>query len=163
MQQSRLKFKVNSFRNPFTINFELLTLNHFADKFSSIVQLLKQLISDSRFSCRNTMLASLNLPNLFLSFRRTPNAEPPPSEALERDEQKTDSRRVRCPLCRWQPSAYSLWYCSDAGHPEYFFGGCGALFNTFETGGRCPGCRHLWRWTMCLRCAGWSPHGEWYD
>jgi hypothetical protein len=124
---------------------------------------VKFLISNNLLFVENTMLASLDFSNLFLSFRRTKDSESPPVEAAKNEEQKTAARRVRCPLCRWQPSAYDLWYCSDAGHPEYFFGGCGALWNTFETRGRCPGCNHLWRWTMCLRCAAWSPHEEWYD
>ena len=111
----------------------------------------------------NKMLTVLNFSNLFLSFRRASESEPSFDEARKQDEQDIDSRRVRCPLCRWQPSALDLWHCSDAGHPEYYFGGCGAMWNTFETGGRCPGCRHLWRWTMCLSCAGWSPHEEWYS
>lgn len=80
--------------------------------------------------------------------------------ALEKE--KTDFERIRCPLCQWQPTAASRWYCSDCDFPEFFHGGCGAFWNTFETRGVCPGCRHQWRWTSCLRCAGWSPHEDWY-
>ena len=50
--------------------------------------------------------------------------------------------RVRCQLCGWQPSATSLWQCQSFGTPEPFFGGCGAMWNTFETRGLCPGCSH---------------------
>ena len=71
--------------------------------------------------------------------------------------------RVRCPLCGWQPSATSLWACQSFGTPEPFLGGCGAMWNTFETRGLCPGCSHQWQWTSCHRCYGWSPHDEWYE
>jgi hypothetical protein len=71
--------------------------------------------------------------------------------------------RIRCPLCEWQPTAQSQWACVGDGTPEPFFGGCGTIWNTFETRGRCPGCRHQWTWTSCLRCHGWSLHEDWYD
>jgi hypothetical protein len=70
--------------------------------------------------------------------------------------------RIRCPLCGWRPRASSRWYCDDCSHPEYFYGGCGHVWNTFDTRGRCPGCGHLWRWTSCLDCGGWSLHEDWY-
>jgi hypothetical protein len=78
------------------------------------------------------------------------------------DEEKTEFSRIRCPLCRWQPQRSDLWYCGDRGHPEYFFEGCGTMWNTFTTRGLCPGCRHQWRYTTCLRCKGWSLHEHWY-
>jgi hypothetical protein len=71
--------------------------------------------------------------------------------------------RIRCPLCGWQPTAVSQWACVSEGTPEPFFPGCGTIWNTFETGGRCPGCAHQWTWTSCLRCQGWSLHEDWYD
>jgi hypothetical protein len=71
--------------------------------------------------------------------------------------------RVRCPLCGWQPSATSLWACQSLGTPEPFFGGCGAMWNTFDTRGRCPGCSHQWQWTSCHLCHGWSLHDDWYE
>ena len=40
--------------------------------------------------------------------------------------------------------------------------GCGTNWQTFITGGVCPGCDHKWQYTACLQCAGWSPHEEWY-
>jgi hypothetical protein len=43
------------------------------------------------------------------------------------------------------------------------FDGCGARWNTFTTRGKCPGCRHQWQWTSCLRCLGWSLHEDWYE
>ncbi|HZS05572.1 MAG TPA: hypothetical protein VFD58_12100 [Blastocatellia bacterium] len=78
------------------------------------------------------------------------------------DDGEPDFSHIRCPLCRWQPDASSLWYCGDCPSPEYFFDGCGTMWNTFETRGLCPGCGHQWRWTGCLSCAGWSLHEDWY-
>src|SRR5688500_287017 len=70
--------------------------------------------------------------------------------------------RIRCPLCDWSPTASSLWACQSYGTPEPFFGGCGAMWNTFQTRGRCPVCEHQWRWTSCHRCLRWSLHEDWY-
>jgi hypothetical protein len=89
-----------------------------------------------------------------------------PEKSLDRaksEEKAQDFTGVRCPLCKWMPSASSRWYCADCEHPEYFFDGCGAIWNTFTTRGRCPGCGYQWHWTSCLRCAGWSRHEEWYE
>jgi hypothetical protein len=61
--------------------------------------------------------------------------------------------RIRCPRCAWQPRRHDLWIC----RPE-----CGFVWNTFETGGVCPGCGHQWRETKCLACKRWSPHLAWY-
>jgi hypothetical protein len=80
---------------------------------------------------------------------------------VELDEDDAFSR-IRCPLCTWQPSASSLWACESYGTPEPYFGGCGAIWNTFATRGRCPGCDHQWQWTSCHRCEGWSRHADWY-
>jgi hypothetical protein len=73
-----------------------------------------------------------------------------------------DIQRIRCPLCGWKPNSSSRWFCGDCDYPEYFYDGCGTAWNTFTTRGLCPGCAHQWRWTICLRCAGWSRHEEWY-
>ncbi len=70
--------------------------------------------------------------------------------------------RIRCPLCDWSPRRSDRWYCSDCRSPEIFYGGCGTLWNTFETHGLCPGCQHQWQWTSCLACGQWSPHEDWY-
>jgi hypothetical protein len=70
--------------------------------------------------------------------------------------------RIRCPMCRWQPDSGSSWMCADCPYPEYFFGGCGAAWNTFDTRGLCLGCGHQWRWTACLSCGRWSLHDDWY-
>ena len=71
--------------------------------------------------------------------------------------------RVRCPLCEWRPARSSIWCCFADGTPEPPFDGCGTEWNTFSTRGQCPGCRHQWRWTSCLRCHGWSLHDDWYE
>jgi hypothetical protein len=47
--------------------------------------------------------------------------------------------------------------------PEPPFKGCGTVWNTFLTKGRCPGCSHQWRWTSCLQCQQWSLHDDWYE
>ena len=84
------------------------------------------------------------------------------SNAIGPDADEAFSR-IRCPLCRWQPTASSMWGCESAATPEPFFESCGTVWNTFSTRGRCPGCGHQWRWTSCLRCAGWSLHEDWYE
>lgn len=58
---------------------------------------------------------------------------------------------IHCPKCRWEPRAEDRWQCA-----------CGHTWNTFDTFGRCPKCRYVWRDTMCLACARWSPHADWY-
>jgi hypothetical protein len=98
----------------------------------------------------------------FLFLRATP-AENDFVGLAVMDDEETDFNRIRCPLCRWQPDASSLWVCCDCDEPEYFYGGCETWWNTFDTGGRCPGCQHQWRWTSCLACEGWSPHADWYE
>ena len=71
--------------------------------------------------------------------------------------------RIRCPVCLWQPSPSSRWTCACHNTPEPPFNSCGAVWNTFETRGRCPGCGHQWIWTTCLSCAVASRHEEWYE
>ncbi len=67
-----------------------------------------------------------------------------------RDADRTP--RIRCPKCRWTPSAHDHWQCT-----------CLHIWNTFDTRGRCPACTRQWHDTMCLRCTQWSPHEEWYE
>jgi hypothetical protein len=83
-------------------------------------------------------------------------------KTLEKNAEKTDFEKIRCPHCNWSPDASSRWFCADCDAPEYFYGGCYTSWNTFETRGRCPTCAHQWIWTSCLRCAGWSRHEDWY-
>jgi hypothetical protein len=89
-----------------------------------------------------------------------------PQETINPDEIESDEEKryqgIRCPECKWKPNATSLWYCGDCVYPEGFFDGCGMEWNTFDTGGKCPGCGHQWRWTSCLSCFVWSRHDDWY-
>lgn len=78
-------------------------------------------------------------------------------------EEEDVFKRIRCPLCAWQPDAASRWCCEASDSPEPFFRGCLTIWNTFATHGLCPGCSHQWSWTSCLRCHGWSLHEDWYD
>lgn len=96
-------------------------------------------------------------------YRRSLTPEEASAGTLEESEEDDAYEgRVRCPLCGWRPDASSLWLCDDCDHPEYFYDGCGCEWNTFDTGGLCPGCGHRWRWTSCLYCEGWSLHEDWY-
>ena len=107
--------------------------------------------------------------------RRKPDWRPllpvVPPMALERGifklDQKLDLKqgrpRIRCPHCRWQPKRGHLWTCFEAGPPENFSPGCLTTWNTFDTRGKCPGCKYQWRHTMCLACTKWSLHDDWYE
>jgi hypothetical protein len=103
----------------------------------------------------------LNLsPFLFdlLLFRRSPGFE----DYFETEKLKDtpiEFKRIRCPLCSWQPKSSSRWICSDFGSHE----GCFTEWNTFDTRGRCPGCKYQWQYTVCLRCHRTSLHEAWYD
>jgi hypothetical protein len=85
----------------------------------------------------------------------------PPAIRRLLEDAAADFSRIRCPLCRWQPAPSDRWCCGGEEPPE-MFAGCGTVWNTFETHGRCPGCDHQWRSTSCLACHRWSPHEEWY-
>ncbi len=61
--------------------------------------------------------------------------------------------RINCPKCKWEPSSRSRWVCT---------GGCGYIWNTFDTHGKCPGCSKQWMHTMCPACGQWSLHNDWY-
>lgn len=61
--------------------------------------------------------------------------------------------QIFCPKCAWRPRAEDRWFCVP---------GCDTSFNTFWTGGVCPGCGHAWRITQCLACHEFSPHRAWY-
>ena len=92
-------------------------------------------------------------------LQNTPPPEQVEKKAGSRRAQAGDFERIRCPKCAWRPKASDRWLCWNCGDPEFFFGGCGTSWNTFATKGRCPGCSHQWRWTVCLRCHNWSLHG----
>ena len=60
---------------------------------------------------------------------------------------------IRCPACRWRPGPEARWTCLPR---------CGTVWNTFATGGLCPGCGVRWHRTQCLACSAVSPHRDWY-
>jgi hypothetical protein len=62
-----------------------------------------------------------------------------------------DDGHIKCPKCGWRPRARDRWACT-----------CRYLWNTFETGGVCPGCLKQWIMTACLSCHQWSAHSDWY-
>jgi hypothetical protein len=98
-----------------------------------------------------------------LLFKRDRRAGPDLVIQPVRDDDPAETIRIRCPQCNWQPSPSSRWSCVSTGHPEHFNAGCGTAWNTFDTRGRCPGCSHRWEWTICLACAQWSRHDDWYE
>ncbi len=107
------------------------------------------------------LLLMLNRP--LLAFKKDRSAPHKQLDLETRLKDKTSTfGGIRCPLCHWQPTASSRWYCASNNHPEGFSNGCGTVWNTFTTQGLCPGCGHLWRWTTCLRCYRWSLHKDWY-
>ncbi len=81
----------------------------------------------------------------------------------KQESELPDFSRIRCPLCEWQPKPLHRWFCAPCDYPEFFDDGCGTCWNTFNTGGHCPGCGHQWRWTACLNCEAWSLHADWYE
>ncbi len=60
---------------------------------------------------------------------------------------------IYCPACRWRPGPDARWSCLPR---------CGTVWNTFATGGLCPGCGVRWQRTQCLACSTVSPHRDWY-
>jgi hypothetical protein len=61
---------------------------------------------------------------------------------------------VACPACGVAPRVGQMWACQPDG--------CGALFDTFATRARCPGCDAQFPWTECLACGGRFAHVAWY-
>jgi len=60
---------------------------------------------------------------------------------------------IYCPECEWRPGPDDRWSCLP---------GCGTSWNTFWTGGLCPGCQYKWLKTQCLACGVVSLHKHWY-
>ena len=110
----------------------------------------------------NFLLTFVWLKAMFTAFRKTEKTRDI-LKTLDHDENESKIGRIRCPHCKWQPNKASRWFCADCDAPEYFYGGCQTSWNTFETGGICPGCAHRWIWTSCLRCGEWSRHEDWYE
>ena len=59
--------------------------------------------------------------------------------------------KILCPKCDWEPDGGSHWECT-----------CSHIWNTFDTGGRCPRCGKVWEDTQCPTCHKMSPHLDWY-
>jgi hypothetical protein len=100
---------------------------------------------------------------IFSLLQKNLNSDEIIEKLKQKEKEKNDFNRIRCPHCKWQPKASSLWFCSDCDFPEYFYKSCGTAWNTFNTHGKCPGCQHQWRWTSCLSCSQWSLHEDWYE
>ncbi len=56
-----------------------------------------------------------------------------------------------CPWCKAGPPIGNFWRC----------GSCGAVFDTFQTGGKCPQCGISAPITQCLDCGRRHPMNEW--
>jgi hypothetical protein len=110
------------------------------------------------FTRQNLSLLSFDSSFVFFLFRKSPGfGDYSATEKLK--DTPVNFSRIRCPLCDWQPRVSSRWCCSDSGAHD----GCGTVWNTFDTRGRCPGCGYRWQWTDCLRCYRSSPHEAWYQ
>lgn len=77
-----------------------------------------------------------------------------PTRTLPGTEEYTGLKgpRIRCPQCGWEPREKDEWGCT-----------CGHSWNTFDTGGVCPGCLKQWSRTQCPMCGTWSAHSDWYE
>jgi hypothetical protein len=99
-----------------------------------------------------TLLAQV----LSLAFVGTvKNGKVIPSHAESDESTKKKQRRIRCPLCGWQPDGKPYWGCEK----------CFATFDTFKTHAHCPNqkCGNSWSYTQCIACNRQSPHEEWYE
>src|SRR5207248_9997976 len=74
----------------------------------------------------------------------------PDTELEETSAHGPGGPRIRCPKCNWSPQAHDQWLCRKCGHS----------WNTFDTGGICPGCLYQWMETACLHCDQWSLHSD---
>ena len=103
-------------------------------------------------------------PTYRLQRAKGPTAFRPDGKLPDEDDHviSASGGRIRCPACQWQPDRKSRWFCVSMGPPENFTAGCGHGWNTFDTGGICPGCRHHWQHTTCLACSVTSIHMDWY-
>jgi len=107
-------------------------------------------------------MSSTSLDHAWL-FRSYGDESPDSTDAVLDYGIKVEVPGIRCPLCMWRPKKTDVWMCCDCDHPEYFYGGCGTAWNTFETEGVCPTCLHQWQWTACFGCFMWSKHRDWYE
>jgi hypothetical protein len=99
---------------------------------------------------------------LGLLKKPTTNDAPRIAEWVRSDDEAA-FERIRCPACEWRPGPGARWCCNGEQTPEPPFAWCSTVWNTFASGGCCPGCQHQWQWTSCLRCGEWSRHEDWYS
>jgi hypothetical protein len=83
-------------------------------------------------------------PETSMKQRRRPPMEGTPMRA-------PDGAIIRCPECRWVPIQEARWPCK-----------CRHVWNTFDTRGLCPACKHQWEVTQCPSCGAVSAHAAWY-
>ena len=109
-------------------------------------------ILPGRYSVHITVNGELKLDTSF-SIRgihsKTPMVADP--ELPKGESHDRSSPRIQCPLCGWSPGKENVWSCN-----------CGHTWNTFDTRGVCPACRHQWTETQCQSCGQVSPHSQWY-
>jgi Zn-dependent protease len=74
------------------------------------------------------------------------------AQALTRLDAAPRHSEAICPSCGAHPIAGSFWTCSR----------CRTRFDTFATGGRCPGCDGRFEMTTCPECLKASPFVDWY-
>ena len=60
-------------------------------------------------------------------------------------------RDYACPACGTNPPMAALWGCT-----------CGAMYDTFATGGACPSCGSAFPTTQCTSCGARYPITQWY-
>src|SRR3954454_5886029 len=71
---------------------------------------------------------------------RMPQTADPGLDVEETSGTGVTGPKIRCPKCAWRPKAPDRWMCTQ----------CMYVWNTFDTGGICPGCLYQWKETMCL-------------
>ena len=70
------------------------------------------------------------------------------------DKPESGRPDVACPGCHYRPTAFDVWICQPDG--------CGHVWDTFTTAGRCPGCDAQFPWTACPACGRAFAHKAWY-
>jgi hypothetical protein len=108
-----------------------------------------RLLAQIELSAALVGLPEMTMPQTFRPVREIEPATPTRTRDTSGDDSGTP--RIRCPKCNWMPQAEDRWQCN-----------CGHVWNTFDTGGVCPGCMYQWKVTQCLRCGEMSPHSDWY-
>ena len=101
-------------------------------------------------------ISTLGVDALSFLFVVTPtNRKVIPNEEKFEEDTPTKQRRIRCPLCGWQPDGQPHWQCER----------CFVQFDTFKTHAHCPtpNCGNAWIYTQCIACHKLSLHEQWYE